>query len=601
MFRVKKKYEIWFLFAGRPIRMSLHEFAHVTGLNCKKIPSKYSKKRKKNPIKEKLYWGELFGSLKFCLGDLAIEMLKKRALVFMAAVPQIKEIVPQVEPVILIESDSESDSALSDSHAEEEAEQTDPQTVTPPAVVRYCINPNHVKVMDEEAKVDMTSIIEGTTHSPEDLLWDDEIEDENAFNMEKRNRKRRRPRRRKRPERPPPDSPESDASYVGDHTHIANLVASLVKPNIENAVASERHKLEVNLVKVIQAEIQKMQRVVMQGIIDVLRKPYSVFREDIFVGGQGVGDNPPAAKSTGPDPAQKFNSPSGETMGVLPNKSSVKDQPLPSFNPENVNLGDCITAHKILAVTDETLNQAPKNSTPHMSLATVDEEESYHEDEIDFLFSLIEIPSFSLGLSQDDARRESNIPPQITIQEACDTRKSKRTRTLPPIFNDYQCDPKIKAFRPEDTAAHNEDNIDEVYSSMRERAGHNKSFTVANDMTITTEDLAIIVMDVLMHYISLDRTRKRTLTSTPKIAFYDTNFPASLMQLYARLTKTAVKDRVNGIQQNPDSNDSAVMTVRLIQAHASNGLEGCKEVTVASLPGAAKHLAVLIYRDITPV
>ncbi|CAN7027506.1 unnamed protein product, partial [Brassica rapa subsp. trilocularis] len=56
--RVKKKYEIWFLFAGKPIRMSLHE--------------------KKNPINEKLYWGELFGSLKFCAVDTAIEMLKKR-------------------------------------------------------------------------------------------------------------------------------------------------------------------------------------------------------------------------------------------------------------------------------------------------------------------------------------------------------------------------------------------------------------------------------------------------------------------------------------------------------------------------------------------
>lgn len=78
MLRVKKKYEIWFLFAGRPIRMSLHEFAHVTELNCKKIPIKNTKKRKKNPINEKLYWGELFGSLKFCLVNLAIEMLKKR-------------------------------------------------------------------------------------------------------------------------------------------------------------------------------------------------------------------------------------------------------------------------------------------------------------------------------------------------------------------------------------------------------------------------------------------------------------------------------------------------------------------------------------------
>lgn len=57
--------------------MSLHEFAHVTGLNCRKMPKK-AMKRKKNPINEKLYWAELFGSLKFCLVDTAIEMLKKR-------------------------------------------------------------------------------------------------------------------------------------------------------------------------------------------------------------------------------------------------------------------------------------------------------------------------------------------------------------------------------------------------------------------------------------------------------------------------------------------------------------------------------------------
>ncbi|RID58617.1 hypothetical protein BRARA_F01906, partial [Brassica rapa] len=182
---VKKKYEICFLFAGKPVRMSLHEFARVTGLNCKKIPPKNNKRKK-----EKLYWGELFGSLKFCLVDLAIEMLKKRAvknrktrlkyaclaftscvllptshfpriipdhvemirdleeflafpwgrvafemlvtgikkkdeillsqtsvalpgfvdaiqLVFMEAVPQIKEVVPQPENVVWIESDSE--------------------------------------------------------------------------------------------------------------------------------------------------------------------------------------------------------------------------------------------------------------------------------------------------------------------------------------------------------------------------------------------------------------------------------------------------------------------------------------------------------------
>lgn len=238
--RIQKKYEIWFIFAGKPIRMSLHEFAQVTGLNCRKIPKK-STKRKKNPITEKLYWGELFGSLKFCLVDTAIEMLKKKRikdremrikyaclaftscvllptshspriipehvemirdleeflkypwgrvtfemlvtgikkkdeislsqasvalpgfvdaiqLVFIAAVPQIKEIVNQPEPVVVIDSDSESESG------EDELQGQDPVPVeappSTPAAVRYCVNPAHVREMDEEGKVcDYTSRI----------------------------------------------------------------------------------------------------------------------------------------------------------------------------------------------------------------------------------------------------------------------------------------------------------------------------------------------------------------------------------------------------------------------------------------------------------
>uniref|UniRef100_A0A0D3EGZ6 DUF1985 domain-containing protein n=1 Tax=Brassica oleracea var. oleracea TaxID=109376 RepID=A0A0D3EGZ6_BRAOL len=233
MLRVKKKYEIWFLFAGRPIRMSLHEFAHVTGLNCKKIPIKNTKKRKKNPINEKLYWGELFGSLKFCLVNLAIEMLKKRdqgpemdeflaypwgrvsfemlvtgikkkdeillsqasvalpgfvdaiQLVFMVAVPQIKEIVPQNETVVDIESDSDSESGCNEPQAEEGEEKDATESTTPQSPVRYCVNPAHVKALDEEAKVEPISMFEDTTHSPQDLVWDDEAEDDTVDNMRK--------------------------------------------------------------------------------------------------------------------------------------------------------------------------------------------------------------------------------------------------------------------------------------------------------------------------------------------------------------------------------------------------------------------------------
>lgn len=76
--KVKKKHEVWFLFAGKPIRFSLREFAIVTGLNCGKFPPRLKKKAKRD-INEKPYWGELFGSLKEVTVDYVIRMLKKRS------------------------------------------------------------------------------------------------------------------------------------------------------------------------------------------------------------------------------------------------------------------------------------------------------------------------------------------------------------------------------------------------------------------------------------------------------------------------------------------------------------------------------------------
>lgn len=75
--RVSRKHEAWFLFAGKPIRFSLREFALVTGLNCNKFP-KRNKKRSKNFIAEKPYWGELFGSLKEVPVTTVIRMLKRK-------------------------------------------------------------------------------------------------------------------------------------------------------------------------------------------------------------------------------------------------------------------------------------------------------------------------------------------------------------------------------------------------------------------------------------------------------------------------------------------------------------------------------------------
>ena len=67
------------------------------------------------------------------------------------------------------------------------------------------------------------------------------------------------------------------------------------------------------------------------------------------------------------------------------------------------------------------------------------------------------------------------------------------------------------------------------------------------------------------------------------------------------LPKPFILSRSKGIPQNPNPRDSAVMTALLIQAHASSGVDGCKEVTPVALHSASKQLAVMAYRAICPV
>lgn len=68
-----------------------------------------------------------------------------------------------------------------------------------------------------------------------------------------------------------------------------------------------------------------------------------------------------------------------------------------------------------------------------------------------------------------------------------------------------------------------------------------------------------------------------------------------------RRTETLCLIRDKRILQNTNLLESALMTVLHLQAHAANGMEGCKEVNAATLSVAAKHLAVLVYRDINQV
>ncbi|KAF8112674.1 hypothetical protein N665_0062s0026 [Sinapis alba] len=245
LLKVNKKYELWFFFAGNPVRMSLREYAIVTGLNSRKIPEPNKKKR--NPLKEKLYWNELLGSLKFCSVDTAIDMLKKKVvkgtearikfaclaitasilfpsshtprffpehvelirdldeflafpwgrasyhtlatsliakdeialsqasvairgyvdaiqMVFLAAIPQLKEEITQSEAIVIEDSESDGETTGEDGPSEDEnVVHLEKQS----QATKYCLIPGHAKSIDTECKVPVKAILD----DPYELLF----------------------------------------------------------------------------------------------------------------------------------------------------------------------------------------------------------------------------------------------------------------------------------------------------------------------------------------------------------------------------------------------------------------------------------------------
>ncbi|CAL9234053.1 unnamed protein product [Arabidopsis halleri] len=72
----KKKYEIWTVFGGQPMRFSLAEFGEVTGLPCGEFPDSYDPHSEPEPEEGVLsYWDELIGEEKLTtLDDIRVRL-----------------------------------------------------------------------------------------------------------------------------------------------------------------------------------------------------------------------------------------------------------------------------------------------------------------------------------------------------------------------------------------------------------------------------------------------------------------------------------------------------------------------------------------------
>lgn len=172
-------------------------------------------------------------------------------------------------------------------------------------------------------------MIEDTTHSRNQLEWDDEVDDETVDNLVRliqngkvfnkamfvggltgvdlsrmraeKKQKEKEGKDKKEPESLP-DVLATDAVDIGASSRIANFIAGIINKKIADALSWEAAKIEQSLGKVIIAQREKMEGAVIRSIIGFLGKQMStaVREEDTSGRGQSGGENVDTANSAGP-------------------------------------------------------------------------------------------------------------------------------------------------------------------------------------------------------------------------------------------------------------------------------------------------------------
>ncbi|KAG2330327.1 hypothetical protein Bca52824_001507 [Brassica carinata] len=252
-----------------------------------------------------------------------------------------------------------------------------------------------------------------------------------------------------------------------------------------------------------------------------------------------IGDKSPPNTQTSQE--KIIDSPPSNIEPLQPNHADVFPAAVPA-----INLGVPDVVEEYTEQPDVTNTASPPASVEEPNPIR----DSLDSEEMHIPYNLLEIPSFSLGLSQEqvpDVLVYVN-PLNVVMPEEQDDgvdverRKSKRARNKPAVLNDFQCDPKIGL-------GHNiNPNVGELFSELQNELSQKKVINISPSLSISPIDFSDIalrpqhigpkVMDALMHYLG-----RQLSSDDSNVQIFDTTLPASLTKQHSRLVKTAVKDR----------------------------------------------------------
>ncbi|KAJ4868609.1 hypothetical protein Rs2_49843 [Raphanus sativus] len=397
-------------------------------------------------------------------------------------------------------------------------------------------------------------------------------------------------------------------------------------------------------------QLKDMQASIIKGVIDVLGQPSST--QAGLVGNTSNSKEPPVFDFTTQSEAAD-----SRINNVLRDLNVVVDVSHPvtiegSLEPQNQQVPDADDSQPQAEehIEEQLHDSAPMDQSEQQIDANTETELS--EQQVDANTKsvqevtgqpAVELPSFSLGLTQEGSTvgKESDHPtnyvsaPMEHDEEAGAQRKSKRAKITPVGLQDYKCDPKVtsvQAIIPD---------LDQRFQLIEEKLQNEAKVLLHGGYALTPAEFCDIahrqsilpsgIVDALIGIVN------RGSAANPKVAIYDTSLPVAIMEHHNRFVKTAVKDRVKlkfsnipleftpianlipyvlkhvgyteanavikpftvsrckGIPQITANTDAAVMTVLFIEAHAVDGLVGCKAVSTRLLPVASKQLAVKLW------
>ncbi|KAG2323364.1 hypothetical protein Bca52824_016577 [Brassica carinata] len=632
--KVGKKHEAWFLFAGKPIRFSLREFAIVTGLPCGELPKIQKLKKKKN-INEKPYWPELFGSMEEMRVSRAVKMRRKKTvtdpdirikLVCLAIVSS--ELLSTNLKMKMLKEDeiSLSQNTIALKGFALALQLVIVETYPVRKTMKKTLNPAHAREVDRKAEVKVSSIIPEDPQRPvnESVLgWTDEVLDikvDNLVNLiyqnfvfakdmfkggatksdvEKMREESKNVGKKKQTRE------NERQSVVADDGKLASMVLALMKPEIKRIdgnvsagiasmkkLASSSVQYKDDVIATVSVMINEMKSDILRslaaGNTDAASQGHDISISTGNVSKTGFTKQPSGQCEGGNgDVASEGHHISPSTGNV--SKPGSSKQPTVLGEDENANtIEDVLVNLSHYSTPPGSPNEVLKITLPPVSfpLTTNNRVTSASRESGPVDYSRHEMSPHS-GHSETRIRRRSDIEqPSFSLGMTQDKVAS------PPLQDDDMGENETELGE----ATHHDAQISRKSKRMRIvppylLTGYQCGSAILNRLCLDFNASKLYVFDCNAGLTAEFAICKELLPISEM-------FPLLLKQCGVSVPGVdtpLIVERIQGVAQNQNPADSAITTALLIQTHSLFGTDPCLAITPSVIADEAHRAAVMVY------